>query len=112
MLNLTRQERIALLFVAALLILGAGINHSLKRNPAWLKSLGVQKETLKTLAVDINSATEEDLIAVPGIGPVTAASIISYRLANGRFKSIDDLDKIKGIGPKKLSQMSQYLLCH
>lgn len=111
MLNLTRQERLALLFVAALLILGAVINHSLKKNPAWLKTLEIKEATSKPLIVDINSAREEDLKALPGIGPVIAASIVSYRSLNGPFKTIDDLAKIKGIGPKKLSRMREYLSC-
>ena len=111
MLNLTRQERIALFFVAGLLILGALLSHSLKKDPAWLKVLAIPHEDRGALPVDINSASEEDLVAVPGIGPATAASIIAYRSANGAFKSIDDLDKVKGIGRKKLSRMRDYLLC-
>ena len=55
--------------------------------------------------VDINTATAEQLDALPGIGPATATKIVADRQANGPFKSIDDLGRVAGIGPKKLEDM-------
>jgi competence protein ComEA len=55
--------------------------------------------------LDINIATLEELIALPGIGPSTAQKIIDYRTANGPFSTVDDLDKVSGIGPSTLDQI-------
>ncbi|OSI13890.1 ComEA family DNA-binding protein, partial [Neisseria dumasiana] len=53
---------------------------------------------LSLAAVNINTATEEELKALPGIGPSKAAAIVAYRQHNGQFKSVDDLKNVKGIG--------------
>jgi competence protein ComEA len=55
--------------------------------------------------VDLNSATLEQLDALPGIGPVTAAAIVAWRDANGRFTSVDQLGDVDGIGPARLDKL-------
>jgi competence protein ComEA len=55
--------------------------------------------------VDLNAATAEDLDALPGIGPVTAAAIIAWREANGRFTNVDQLGEVDGIGPARLEKL-------
>jgi competence protein ComEA len=52
--------------------------------------------------VDVNRATEEELIGLKGIGPVLAKSIVEYRRKNGPFKSVEDMVRVRGIGLKKL----------
>lgn len=56
-------------------------------------------------ALNINTAGQEQLQALSGIGPAKAAAIIEYRTANGPFKSVDDLAKVKGIGAKTLDSL-------
>ena len=55
--------------------------------------------------VDLNRATTDDLDALPGVGPATAAAIVSYRDQHGPFATVDDLLKVRGIGPAKLDAM-------
>ncbi|WP_434776917.1 ComEA family DNA-binding protein [Neisseria sp. Ec49-e6-T10] len=50
--------------------------------------------------VNINSATEEELSTLKGVGPAKAKAIVVYRIQNGAFKSTKDLQKVKGIGEK------------
>jgi competence protein ComEA len=55
--------------------------------------------------VHLNTATLEQLDALPGVGPVTAQKILDYRQQHGAFGSVDELDAIAGIGPARLEQL-------
>ena len=55
--------------------------------------------------VDLNTATVEQLDALPGVGPVTAAAIVAWRQDHGRFTSIDQLADVDGIGPARLDKL-------
>ncbi|MDE2437721.1 MAG: helix-hairpin-helix domain-containing protein [Sphingomonadales bacterium] len=56
-------------------------------------------------AVNINTATKEELDALKGIGPVKAQAIVDYRKEHGPFKSVDELKNVKGIGDKTLESL-------
>lgn len=55
--------------------------------------------------VNINTATQSELESVKGLGPAKAKAIIEYREANGVFRSVDDLDKVKGFGKLSIDKM-------
>ncbi len=52
--------------------------------------------------IDLNRATPEQLDALPGVGPATAAAIVRYRDQSGPFSAVNDLLKVPGIGPSKV----------
>lgn len=57
-------------------------------------------------AVNVNSATAQQLETITGIGPKTAQTIIDERTRGGSFESFDDLaERVKGIGPKKAQSL-------
>jgi len=58
-----------------------------------------------TAKLNLNSSSAAELELLPGIGPALASRIIEDRKANGPFKSVDDLDRVKGIGPKTLERI-------
>lgn len=53
-------------------------------------------------AISLSQATPEQLDELDGVGPATAEKIVAYRDQHGGFRSIDELDQVPGIGPKKL----------
>lgn len=55
--------------------------------------------------VDLNSATTDQLDALPGIGPVTAQKIVADRSSNGPFRNVEDLMRVPGIGPAKFDAL-------
>jgi competence protein ComEA len=66
---------------------------------------GVVGGTGPPALVDLNQATAEQLDALPGVGPATAANIVAHRRDRGPFRAVDDLLSVTGIGPAKLEQL-------
>lgn len=56
-------------------------------------------------ALNLNTATKEELIAVSGIGPARARAIIEHRSQRGGFKSVDELKDVKGIGARRFETL-------
>lgn len=57
--------------------------------------------------VDLNTADETALDALPGIGPARARAILKYREANGPFRAMQDLARVPGLGPAALSRLRE-----
>jgi competence protein ComEA len=55
--------------------------------------------------INLNTATVQQLDALPGVGPVTAQAIVSWREAHGKFTSVDQLGDVDGIGPGRLEKL-------
>jgi competence protein ComEA len=61
------------------------------------------------LLVNLNLATQLDLEALPGIGPVTATAILAWRTEHGGFSTVDELLEVSGIGEATLAEISPYV---
>lgn len=55
--------------------------------------------------IDLNTASEEELEELPGVGPAIAAAIVAFREENGGFASVDDLLDVRGIGEARLAEI-------
>ncbi|MCU5746407.1 helix-hairpin-helix domain-containing protein [Staphylococcus sp. SQ8-PEA] len=75
-------------------------------NPNVVATNQLNRSTIK---VNINTATEEELQTIPGIGPSKAKSIIEYRDSAGSFDSVEKLKEVNGIGDKTYEKLQDYL---
>jgi competence protein ComEA len=60
--------------------------------------------------MDLNTATLEQLVRLPGIGPVTAQRILDFRKKSGPFLKVEDLLAVKGISTKRLEKIRPYIM--
>lgn len=68
-----------------------------------------RRAAAKPSRLDLNHASAAELKELPGVGPVLAGRIVSYRNEHGPFKTVDELDQVKGVGPKLLEKLRPLL---
>ncbi len=119
---LTRQEKYVIAFLMLGAICGLSYSYYKKFNPpidirsrdSFRGDTAITEEFDSLLAeaqsVNINKASVEELIKLKGIGPILAHRIIKYRRARGAFGDKEELKNIKGIGPKKFKAIKDYIL--
>ncbi|MCF8259936.1 MAG: helix-hairpin-helix domain-containing protein [Melioribacteraceae bacterium] len=73
------------------------------------KKFDQKKSENFTLKLNLNTATKEQLIKLPGVGVKTAESIIEFRKMNGNFSLIEQLMEVKGIGEAKFHKLKDYI---
>lgn len=69
-----------------------------------------EQEEKKNEKININTATQTELETLPGIGPSTSLKIVNYREENGKFKTIEDIKEVSGIGDAKYENIKD-LIC-
>lgn len=104
MLGFTREERRVTLFLIAIALIGVGINFSLKVNSRITRIIKVGEEITK---IDINLASEEDLILNRIVSAKLAKNIIAYRNSHGPFRTPEELKEVKGIGNYRLKKLKE-----
>ncbi|MFZ1977279.1 MAG: helix-hairpin-helix domain-containing protein [Bacteroidota bacterium] len=136
-LALTKTERKVILFLSVTLLCGMGIRFYQKIVPSPPRfEYRVQDSTFASLnertdeaaekkedtvdagrayhpeKLDINRATKDQLIDLPGIGETLAGRILERRTTDGKFTSIDELLEVKGITPKRLEKIRNLISIH
>ncbi len=124
---MTRREAAALLVAAALILAGRGLRHWLLvgpdgawRDPEWLatalpplESESPDPEPARAVLMGplaVNTCPAESLVALPGVGPVLAGRIATAREQGVRFANLDDLQQIKGIGPRLAAKLAPWVV--
>lgn len=87
----------------------AAYSVSLEKGELHIAPLSAEKRLALGLPIDVNRATEEELMLVPGIGEQTAARIVRLRGLRGGFGRVEDLTAVPGIKEKKLRTLEKYL---
>jgi len=85
-------------------VLGALCAGAIARIPALDRS---GEPALRTL--DVNAAPAEELELLPGVGPSVASAIVADRADRGPFRTVDDLDRVRGIGPGLLAKVRPHV---
>lgn len=95
------SRRVHASMAVALVIVGAA---SVRDGAARMLAPPVQP-----LPVDVNAAGPAELSLLPGVGPSLAAAIVADRERSGPFRSTDDLDRVRGIGPAALARLRPHV---
>ena len=108
MLNLTHQEKQVLLFLGLVVLTGITVNHLVK-NSSRVQEFISSPSISHPQIINLNKAAQEELEKLPGIGPALAERIIAFRIANGSFKTIEDIKEVKGIGAHKFEMIKDWI---
>jgi competence ComEA-like helix-hairpin-helix protein len=102
----TSQERRCIVFLAAVILIGVGFDFLGKKYATARRLLLLDPNIGK---VELNSADENDLIALPGIGKTLAGRILQYRKEQGKFLQAEELKGIKGITESRFEKIKDHL---
>ncbi len=95
-------------FVLGSLVIGAALAWPARDGPPVLISPGEDGSSAAGIRIDVNSAPAIELTLLPGIGPSLADAIVASRQTDGPFAAVDDLQRVRGIGPAKVAGLRDY----
>ena len=104
-----------LVAVALALLIGWAVWEGLCRNvlldhPSSSAAEPRPREPLPDMRVDVNAASAAELSLLPGLGPSLAQRIVENRMAKGPFKTLEDVDRVPGIGKAIIERMRPYAI--
>jgi len=122
-LSFTPAERRALYFLVTLVVVAIAVQVYQRYAPGASRHYTIEVDTTQTptpagnraaedklkRGIDPNTAPQEDLELLPGIGPALARAIIAEREEHGAFVSAADLERVPGIGKAKVKRLNEYL---
>jgi len=125
---LSERERKALILIGAALIVGIGLILAKAYRPSLflgepdfqMEDAGAKPEIIPfetrpspeeriSKPVDINEASKEELERLPGIGPTLADRILQYREKHGKFKRIEEIKQVRGIGERTFQRIKSLI---
>ena len=109
MFYLTKQERMVVLALAFVLFLGAMVQYAFQKYPQIKDFVNFADSDFAYEKVNVNKADADELEAIPYIGKMTAKNIIDFREKNGKFTSVENLKKVKGVRDKNYKIFSKYI---
>ena len=95
-----------------LLIYPAGVSNGyikFEKNIKNTLNIVISNPKLECKKININKAAQTEIETLPGIGPSTALKIINYRNEHGKFKNIEDIKNVSGIGDPKFENIKEYI---
>ncbi len=109
MIGFTRQERLVVSVLALIIFIGSMIHYVLKEYPQLNDIVNLIDGDELYSKVDLNTASYDELLALPFIGPYTAQQIIDYRKAKGSFTSVDQLKQVRGVKEKNYEKFVRFI---
>ncbi len=107
MLDFSKSERHLILAFLIIGLVFIGLSYFKKISP--ISNVKIVESEDSYIVININEAMPEQLERLPGIGPVLAQDIVSYREEVGRFRRPQEIKNIKGIGDKKFEKIKDLI---
>ena|SRR3989338_8088120 len=109
MFDLTKQEKLVLVNLAAVFLIGTSLHYAAKKYPRLWHLVSVIKSEKIYRKININRASLSELEGIPYIGPAVAKRILDYREKSGGFRSLEELKSIKGVGDGHYLKIKNHL---
>lgn len=112
---MSRQEKLVIIFLLVCAAVGIGVSFYKKAHPPAIQvipsSIGIAKgPAYIKVKININTADQQELASLRGIGPSLAGEIIDYRRENSPFLSPEDIMKVTGIGKAKYEAIKDFIV--